>query len=167
MEQLTSAKPAHTSLPITREVFEQGKLKRESYSTEEISKALVDYLSRTEEELTARQKKAMRKYEKSGCWSIGKPLNVKDVKCFYETSNDIFFNGFLRKKGPVTILSGNADYIAMCVPTENVLFVRQWLLWGERKKFAMGKEAHIVEISRLAYPTRRFGRNQNNIRLSS
>lgn len=85
----------HVPPRITRQDFQAGGLKPGSYSYEDLSAALIDHLSRTEDEYTPIQLEGLQTYKYNGSWNLGNPENIEDLRKFYDIFNAVIFNGVL------------------------------------------------------------------------
>ena len=66
----STPKPNHIPPRITRADFQQGRMKPGSYSYEDISAAVVDHLSRSEDEMTSTQLEGIKKFKYNGTWYV-------------------------------------------------------------------------------------------------
>jgi hypothetical protein len=66
----STPKPNHIPPRITREDFQKGRMKPGSYSYEDISAAMVDHLSRSEDELTSTQLEGIKTFKYNGTWCV-------------------------------------------------------------------------------------------------
>ena len=89
------AKPKHNTPPINIQDFRPGYLKPQSYSAEDISKAIIDLVSRSGETFTERQLRGIEKLKACGGWSLAEPENQDNLKTFFDIFNDVLFNGVL------------------------------------------------------------------------
>jgi hypothetical protein len=88
-------KRKHNTPPLAIEDFRPGYLKPQSYSAEVISKAIIDLVSRPEENYTERQWQGIQKPRAHGGWSLAEPENVDNLETFFDIFNDVLFNGVL------------------------------------------------------------------------
>jgi len=91
----SAPKPQHTPQPISLEEFKPGGMKPGSYSHEDITKTLVNHISRSKGDFTDRQKEGLRKFKHYGTWSFSQPDSLDELKKWFDIFNDIFFNGIL------------------------------------------------------------------------
>ena len=91
----SEAKRKHNTPPIDIEDFRPGYLKPQSYSTEDISKAIINLVSRSEETFTERQLRGKQKLKANGSWSLSEPENPDNLTIFFDIFNDVLFNGVL------------------------------------------------------------------------
>ncbi|KAE8444462.1 hypothetical protein EG329_000553 [Mollisiaceae sp. DMI_Dod_QoI] len=94
-ENEDQTKPRHVPPSICRQDLQAGKMKPSAYSMEAVCDALVDHLSQSKDQLTNTQKDAMERYKYQGSWNLARPINLEDLRKFYNLFNNIFFNGIL------------------------------------------------------------------------
>ncbi|PMD22635.1 hypothetical protein NA56DRAFT_702423 [Hyaloscypha hepaticicola] len=79
----SEAKRKHNTPAIDIEDFRPGYLKPQSYSAEDISKAIIDLVSRSEETFTERQLRGIQKLKANGGWSLSEPENPDNLTIFF------------------------------------------------------------------------------------
>ncbi|KAE8452526.1 hypothetical protein EG329_000429 [Mollisiaceae sp. DMI_Dod_QoI] len=111
--------------------FEVGHLKPHSYSAEDISAAIVQFLGESTynckiENLATRQQRALKKFKRQGTWHIGNPHNLEDIENYFEIFDDAYLNGLLRgfcklelidSKTPRKRRLQSPQWRLQCVPT--------------------------------------------------
>lgn len=106
-QEMTILKEKHITPSESREDFQPGKMKLNSYSMESIRDALIDHLNRFEEELTKTQKDTMERFKYQGTWNLSHQINLEDLRNSFEIFDDIFFNGILKSYYTLGIYRGD------------------------------------------------------------
>jgi len=123
---MSTPKPqlVHKTPLVTAEDLLPGHLKPQSYSAEDLSKAIIDLVS-TDRAYTERQEQGVAKFRNRGSWNLYEPKNTHDLRVFFDIFNDFFFNGVLAghcKMGFFEPRPGDDSYSAFC-ETEYPQFV--------------------------------------------
>ncbi|KAE9375786.1 hypothetical protein N431DRAFT_454394 [Stipitochalara longipes BDJ] len=103
-------KPIHKTPPITRENFQAGYIKPQSYAAEDISKAIIDLVS-IDRRYTERQEQGLEKFKNRGSWNLYEPENAHDLWVFFDIFNDVFFNGVLSGHCTMAFFEPRRSYI--------------------------------------------------------
>jgi hypothetical protein len=70
-------------------------MKPQSYSQEDISKAVIELVGRSQEDSTPIQKRGITKLKSYGSWNLCEPENMNGLRNFFSIFDDVFFNGVL------------------------------------------------------------------------
>ncbi|KAF4634829.1 hypothetical protein G7Y89_g3278 [Cudoniella acicularis] len=92
---MSSDKLEYIPKSIPGEDFELGRMKLQSYSWEDISAALIDYLSRTKDELIPTQLEVLQLFKYNGSWGLSNHENLEDLQKFFDIFNKVYFNGVI------------------------------------------------------------------------
>jgi hypothetical protein len=144
LEKPPKPKKVHITHRIPRHELELGMMTPGSYSLENLRDALLDHLSRSEEEYTEIQLRGIREFKERGTYNLSQPHRLEEIRKFYDIFNDVFFNGLLVGKCPLAFVPSDTNGPASGL---SAVFTHYWTYYqGRSPPYRPGWKVHNPQI---------------------